>query len=99
MLFLCVGNTEDETEQEVLFDPLGTTVSIICPAKGLNVLLPVCRVVEQHRCGRHHECGLERVERALPVQPRHQPAGDYPLLETQHGKRKRRSYTDDTTVF
>lgn len=40
----------------------------------------------QHRCGRHHVCGLEWMEGPLPVQPGQQPAGDYPLLEALHGK-------------
>lgn len=42
----------------------------------------------QYRRGRNHDCGLERVEGAFPVQHGHQPAGDHPLLETQHGKRR-----------
>lgn len=59
----------------------------------------VCFVVVQYWCGRHHERGLEWVEGAFPVQPCHQPAGDYPLLEAQHGKRRRRGWpTEDMTV-
>lgn len=28
------------------------------------------------------------MEGAFPVQPSHQPAGDYPILEAQHGKER-----------
>lgn len=60
---------------------------LYCTCDGADQVRHVCCVIVQYWCGRHHECGLERVERALPVQPGYQPAGDYPLLEAQHGRR------------